>query len=106
MWEDQDHIFISDPCEYSKFGDYLNDDIDIIIGNPSKNAQINKGWHYMPRLIVIPLVSGLQLRIIVIQINYETKDVVVVWDDPKGNFPEHLKQSLLESVKFNILRLF
>ena len=61
----------------------------------------------MPSLIVIPLLSGMHWRTIAIQINYQTNNIDIVWDDPYGNFPEQLikKQKLFESIKVNILRL-
>jgi hypothetical protein len=59
----------------------------------------------MPSLIVIPLLSGMHWRTIAIQINYESNNIDVVWDDPYGNFPEQLKQLLLIPIKVNVLRL-
>ena len=59
----------------------------------------------MPRLIVIPLLSGMHWRSISIQINYEKNNIDLVWDDPYGNFPEQLKQLILDPIKVNILKL-
>ena len=59
----------------------------------------------MPRLIVIPLLSGMHWRAIAIQINYENNNVNIIWDDPYGNFLDPLKQNLLGSIKVNVLKL-
>ena len=103
--QNQPGIFLADPYHATNFADYLNDDISRIIGNHSEEAQNSHAWHDMPRLIVIPLLSGMHWRTIAIQINYESNNIDVVWDDPYGNFPEQLKQILLESIKVNVLRL-
>ena len=44
----------------------------------------------MPTLIVIPILSGIYWRTVAIQINYESTNIDVVWDDPNGKFPEKL----------------
>ena len=46
----------------------------------------------MPTLIVIPLLSGLHWRAVVIEINYNNIDVKIIWDDPFGQFPKYLKE--------------
>ena len=103
--QNQPGVFLADPYHVTNFSDYLNDDISRIIGNHSEEAQNSHAWHNMPTLIVIPLLSGMHWRTIAIQINYESNNIDVVWDDPYGNFPEQLKQLLLESIKVNVLRL-
>jgi hypothetical protein len=104
--QNQSGVFLADPYHVTSFADDLNDDISRIIGNHSDEAQNNHAWHNMPTLIVIPLLSGIHWRTITIQINYESNNIDVVWDDPYGNFPEQLKQLLLKSIKVNVLRLF
>ena len=42
----------------------------------------------MPIFIVIPLLSEMHWRTIAIQINYESNNIYVVWDDPFGHFPD------------------
>jgi hypothetical protein len=59
----------------------------------------------MPKLLVIPLLSAMYWRTIVIQINYEIHSFNIIWDDPSGIFPDSIKHNLLESIKFNILIL-
>jgi len=103
--QNQNCIFLTDPYHTANFIEYFNDDISRIIGNHPEEAQNNHVWYTMPRLIVIPLLSGMHWRTIAIQINYETNTIDIVWDDPYGKFPEQLKQNLLESIKSNILKL-
>jgi hypothetical protein len=103
--QNQNGIFLTDPYHTANFTEYFNDDISRILGNHPEETQNNHVWDTMPRLIVIPLLSGMHWRTIAIQINYEIYTIDIVWDDPYGKFPEQLKQNLLESIKSNILKL-
>jgi hypothetical protein len=103
--QNQNGIFLTDPYHTANFTEYFNDDISRILGNHPEETQNNHVWDTMPRLIVIPLLSGMHWRTIAIQINYEIYTIDIVWDDPYGKFPEQLKQNLLESIKINILKL-
>ena len=103
--QNQNGIFLADPYHTANFAEYLNNDISRIIGNHSVEAQNSYVWHNMPRLIVIPLLSGMHWRAIAIQINYENNNVNIIWDDPYGNFLDPLKQNLLGSIKVNVLKL-
>eukprot|EP00919_Chromeraceae_sp_WS-2016_P019286 GHVR01045931.1.p1 GENE.GHVR01045931.1~~GHVR01045931.1.p1 ORF type:complete len:217 (+),score=25.90 GHVR01045931.1:1649-2299(+) len=59
----------------------------------------------MPNLIVIPLLTGMHWRTIAIQIDYKTNTLNIIWDDPYGNFPEELRNELLQPVRANALNL-
>ena len=93
-------IFLTDPYYSGNFEVYLADDIRRIIGIQTDEGQNKQRWHnFMPKLIVIPLISGMHWRTIVIQINYTNFDVTILYDDPYGRFPDRLKEELLPSIK-------
>ena len=104
--QNQSNIFLADPYHSTNFATYLDNDISRIIGNHEVPEQNNYAWQgNMPNLIVIPLLSGMHWRTIAIQINYETNTLNVTWDDPYGNFPQVLREELLQPIRESALNL-
>ena len=98
--QNQSRVFLADPYHSANFSYYLADDVSRITGNHNEGAQNNHAWQgNMPNLIVIPLLSGMHWRTIAIQINYETNTLNITWDDPYGNFPQVLRDQLLQPIR-------
>ena len=96
--ENRERVFIADPYHVDNFNIYFRDDIATITG---QNTSVNHGWQHMPRIIVIPILYGLHWRCIRIEVNYESKECSVLYDDPYGigHFPAQEKQKLLEIIR-------
>ena len=103
--ENNQMVFIADPYHDENFENYLNDDINIILGICEQQERNRFFWYRMPKILIIPVLSGLHWRSIIIVINYETNTVNIMWDDPYGNFPFQLRINLLSPILSNILKL-
>ena len=105
--QNKNRIFLSDPYYSANFEEYIKDDVSRIIGNHEVQKQNNYEWKdELPNLIVIPLLSGMHWRAIIIQVDYGNYKINIIWDDPYGKFQRDLKINLLEPIKINILKLF
>ena len=104
--QNKNAIFLTDPYYFGNFAKNLNDDINRIIGIHTNVEQNKQKWHnYMPKLIVIPLISGMHWRTVAIQIEYEKVGLNILYDDPYGGFPKSLMNDLLPSIKQNCQKL-
>jgi|GEM_PF-5781316 len=103
--ENNNHILITDPYHSNNFSNYLNDDINRITAK-SNFASLTP-WAQMPTRILIPLLSGLHWRVISVDINYNSQQVSILFDDPygQGTFPKNLKLLVLGPIKESVEKL-
>lgn len=103
--ENANRVFVTDPYYSSNFGQYLTDDISRITATDEFNGY--SPWGQMPNTIIISLLSSAHWRTIKIDINYESREVSILFDDPygTGKFPKRLKQAVIGSIKTNIQKL-
>jgi hypothetical protein len=95
-------VFLANPYHEFNFGGSLLGDIERIQGQHGV-AQ----WNKPPRIIIIPVLSGLHWRCVRVQIDYINKRVSILFDDPygKGRFGENLKTKIRESIKLHVPKL-
>jgi hypothetical protein len=107
--ENASGIFIADPYERRNFQTSLNDDIKSMVGSHiGELLAYNNPWSSMPRLLILPILSGLHWRFVTIKIDYSASKAYITWDDPYGaaHFPKALKDTLLAGINSNIEKLF
>ncbi len=80
-------ILITNPYHKDNFFGSLNDDIKSVIGT-HEVAKKNNRWRAMPRLVIIPVLSGGHWYNIMTSISYATCEVKIMWDNPFGHLPE------------------
>lgn len=103
--ENTDRILLTDPYHSSNFVEYLKDDIARI--TTSGHIGSNMAWTVMPTTIIIPVLSGLHWRTVVIKVNYDQQTVNVLFDDPYGvgAFPQDLQTVITTALKSSISKL-
>lgn len=99
--ENRERIFMADPYYVDSFNDSFVDDIKTIVG---QHTQRNQKWQLQPALLIIPLLTGNHWRLIRVEVDYNNKNVSVLWDDPygKNSFNQPLKERLLLDLKRGI----
>jgi hypothetical protein len=98
-------VFLSDPYHLENFKSALTDDIQVITGTHLLEGRRNR-WSQMPRVLIIPFLSGLHWRCVRVEIDYINLEASVLWDDPYGvelNF--EVRRKLLNIIKINVVSL-
>lgn len=96
--ENNERVFIANPYHVDNFSIYFRDDIATITG---QHTNTSNEWRHMPKMIVIPILYGLHWRCIRIEIDYDSQEYSVLYDDPYGvdHFPVQEKQKLLKIIR-------
>lgn len=99
--ENTERRFIMDPVWINHFATAWIDDIKTLTANHAEVARNHKCWQAMPTLLIVPFLAGSHWRAIRIEVNYEKRQVGILWDDPFGGkaFSEQLKATLLPSLR-------
>lgn len=100
-------ILLTDPFYVENFATAFEDDIKTITGQHTVDSEgsslqaKNNPWQHMPRLIIIPLLSGSHWHAIRVEVDYQNLQMSILWDDPygQGHFPVTLKQQCLVVLK-------
>lgn len=84
-------IFVADPYTPTNFSETFEQDITFIFSQ----------WSQKPTLLVLPLISGLSWRGVIVRIDYDNVKFQIYWYDPSGkhHFPEALKKHIRISIK-------
>lgn len=89
--ENHHHIFLANPYLMMAFPSRFEADIRVILG--IHKSKLIPAWAERPKLIIIPLLSFVDWRVVRIQIDYKKQTISILWDDPSGKemFPENIK---------------
>jgi energy-coupling factor transporter ATP-binding protein EcfA2 len=88
--ENRSGVFVTDPYYIDNFADALTDDIKTVTGTHTVDRHgvdqtaKNNRWSTLPKLVVIPLLSGMHWRAIRVQIDYEARTASILYSDPYG----------------------
>jgi hypothetical protein len=81
--ENESGIFITDPYYLNSFDVYLEDDIKKLTGT-HEIQEANHRWQAPPKVIIIPVLTGIHWRCIRVEMNYMDRKINVLFDDPYG----------------------
>ncbi|RZI45392.1 NACHT domain-containing protein, partial [Rickettsiales endosymbiont of Peranema trichophorum] len=81
--ETKERIFVSAPYHTCDLEDNLVYDIKIITGT-HEVQELNQEWVHRPEMMVISLLHGLHWKCLKMNIDYDSKSINVLYDDPYG----------------------
>lgn len=93
-------VFIADPYHVDNFANSFTDDISKIVRSFNSVC--------LPVMFIIPIIDHIHWRVIRIQIDYNSEEISILWDDPygAGKFGEGLKTSFSKVITKQISYLF
>ena len=106
--ENNNKVLVTDPYYQGNLSDYFQDDIlRITEGKFGDSTCQDKIWSSMPTTIIIPLLSGIHWRAIVVTVNYKEQTTSILLNDPygKGQFTNDLVNNIIEMVRTNVEKL-
>jgi tetratricopeptide (TPR) repeat protein len=107
--ENAAHIFLSDPVHELNFQEYFLDEVKKLAG---EHEAYQQKWRVPPNTLVLPVLTGRAAeghwRSIGITINYNTRQVSILWDDPfgQGRFSPELKAKFKAAIQKGLMILF